>query len=73
MAEKKKTFEENMKRLEEIVSLLEANEQPLDETVKLFEEGLKLVNACDQTLKQYETKIQDIVSKNGGDSDDEEN
>ena len=39
----KKTFEESMQRLEEIVSLLETNEQSLDETVKIFEEGLTLV------------------------------
>ena len=40
--EENKTFEQAMARLEEIVSLLEKNEESLDETIKLFEEGLKL-------------------------------
>ncbi|MBR3347225.1 MAG: exodeoxyribonuclease VII small subunit [Solobacterium sp.] len=40
---KPKTFEASMDRLDEIVTLLEENEQPLDETIGLFEEGLKLI------------------------------
>lgn len=67
MAEKKKTFEESMHRLEEIVSELESNEKSLDETITLFEEGLKLVKDCDAKLKQFETKIDDIMKKNGED------
>ena len=35
--EKSKTFEESMARLDEIVELLQENEQPLDETIKLFD------------------------------------
>lgn len=67
MAEKKKTFEESMHRLEEIVSELESNEKSLDETITLFEEGLKLVKDCDAKLNQFETKIDDIMKKNGED------
>ena len=52
----KKTFEESMQRLEQIVSLLETNEQSLDETVKLFEEGLALVKDCDASLKRHESR-----------------
>ncbi|MBQ3461248.1 MAG: exodeoxyribonuclease VII small subunit [Solobacterium sp.] len=69
MAEKKLTFEQSMERLNEIVSLLEENEKPLDETIALFEEGLKLVRSCDQKLKQFENRINDIIQKNGGDED----
>ncbi len=69
MAEKKLTFEQSMERLDEIVSLLEENEKPLDETIALFEEGLKLVRSCDQKLKQFENRINDIIQKNGGDED----
>ncbi len=61
-----KTFEESMQRLEEIVNLLERNDQPLDETIKMFEEGLKLVKSCDNSLKQFETKVNEIMSQNGG-------
>lgn len=67
MAEKKKTFEQSMARLEEIVSELESNEKPLDETIDLFEEGLKLVKSCDATLKQFETRVNDIMKANHGD------
>lgn len=70
MAEKKLTFEQSMERLDEIVSLLEENEKGLDETIALFEEGLKLVRSCDQKLKQFETKINDIIQKNGGEEDE---
>ena len=54
MAAKKLTFEESMARLEEIVSALEQNDAPLDQTVAMFEEGLKLVKSCDASLKQFE-------------------
>ena len=59
MAGKEKTFEESMERLEKIVSDLESNDKPLDETIALFEEGLKLVKNCDEKLKTYEQYIQD--------------
>lgn len=62
----KKTFEESMQRLEEIVSLLETNEQSLDETVKLFEEGLTLVKDCDASLKSFENKVNELTEKDGG-------
>lgn len=59
----KKTFEQSMGRLNEIVDLLEKNEQPLDVTIKLFEEGLTLVQECDQQLKSFESKIDDLATK----------
>lgn len=63
---KKKSFEESMNRLEEIVSLLENNEQSLDDTVKLFEEGLSLVKNCDDELRSFEEKVSEIARNNGG-------
>ncbi len=63
---KKKTFEESMQRLEEIVSLLETNEQSLDETVKLFEEGLGLVKECDTSLKNFEEKVNALTKNEEG-------
>lgn len=70
MAGKEKTFEESMGRLEKIVSDLESNDKPLDETIALFEEGLKLVKNCDEKLKTYESQI-DTLLKENGDKDDE--
>lgn len=72
MAEKKtKSFEESMDRLEEIVSELESNEKPLDETIALFEEGLKLVKNCDEKLKQFEQQVDDLISENTGEEDED--
>ncbi len=63
---KEKTFEQSMQRLDEIVAALSENDMPLDDSIKLFEEGLKLVRSCDAKLKDYETQINDIILKNGG-------
>lgn len=60
---KNMTFEQSMKRLEEIVALLEKNEQSLDETIKLFEEGLKLSKVCDKKLKDFELKVEEIINE----------
>ncbi|MEE3486641.1 MAG: exodeoxyribonuclease VII small subunit [Bulleidia sp.] len=68
---KAKTFEESMERLEEIVSELEKNERPLDETIALFEEGLKLVKSCDSQLKSFEAKVEDLTKKNAEETPDE--
>lgn len=57
MAVKKRTFEESLARLEEIVSRMERGEASLEESMSLFEEGTKLVNACTKQLKQAEQKV----------------
>lgn len=56
MAEKK-TFEENMARLEEIVSKLEKGDAQLSESLSLFEEGTQLVSACRKELDQAEQQV----------------
>lgn len=66
MSNEKKTFEESMNRLQQIVSDLEVNEKPLDETIKLFEEGLDLVKNCDEQLKQFDLRVEEITRRNGG-------
>lgn len=70
MAKAKMTFEESMDRLEEIVSQLEQNEKPLDETITLFEEGLRLVKSCDEKLKSYENQINELIKNNGSETDE---
>ncbi len=54
---KKPDYEQSMLRLEEIVELLESGELPLEESMKLFEEGTKLSAECYETLKKAEQKI----------------
>ena len=53
----KVTFEQNIKRLEEIVGLLENSEAELDRSLKLFEEGTALVRACTKELDEARAKI----------------
>ena len=65
----KKTFEQSMGRLEEIVADPEKNEKTLDETIKLFEEGLLLVKECDARLHEFQDRIDEIIKQNGGGSD----
>ena len=53
----KKTFEENMARLGEIVEKLEKGDAPLSDSLKLFEEGTKLVNQCRSVLDKAEQQV----------------
>ena len=53
-------YNDSMKRIEEIVTALEAGGISLDETLKMFEEGAKLLKECQQELEQAETKIDGI-------------
>ena len=58
MAErKKKSFEENLTRLEEIVSLLEKGDAKLADSLALFEEGTKLVGQCGAMLDEAELRV----------------
>ena len=54
------TYEKAVKRLEEIVDLLEKNEAPLDESMKLFEEGTGLAAFCNDKLVNAKQKITEI-------------
>ena len=53
----KKTFEENMARLEALVAQLERGDAPLSESLALFEEGAKLVSQCRKELDTAEQKV----------------
>ncbi len=53
-------YTESMKRIEEIVAALETGGTPLDETIKLFEEGSKLLKACQAELAEAEGKIEQL-------------
>ncbi len=59
----KNTFEENLSRLEEISTLLESEELGLDESISLFEEGMKLSKNCMSALKKAELKITELKSE----------
>lgn len=54
---KKQTFEQSMQRLEEIVRLMEKGEAPLEESLRLFEEGSKLATSLHIQLEKAEQKV----------------
>ncbi len=54
------SYEQAVKRLEEIVSLLEKNEIELDLALELFEEGTKLTAFCEKKLSEAKQKITEI-------------
>ena len=53
----KKTFEQAMKQLEQIVQELESGEMPLEKAIKKFEEGIQLSKFCTGKLDESEKKI----------------
>ncbi len=55
------TYEEKMKRLEEIVERLEMRDVPLNEALEIFEEGVRLVREIDAMLHGAEGKIQKLM------------
>ena len=59
-----KNFESALNRLEQISDLLENEETPLEESIKLFEEGIELKEYCEEKLKSAKIKIDKIVKKN---------
>lgn len=61
MNEKNLTFEQSMQRLEQIVRSLERGDAPLEESLKLFQEGTELVRACGKLLDEAELEIKKVA------------
>jgi exodeoxyribonuclease VII small subunit len=59
-------FEEHLTKLEAVVERLERGDLTLDESVRLFEEGMKLSQSCKEELEQAEGRIQVLVEGKGG-------
>ena len=57
-------FPKDLKRLEEISELLEDENTPLEDSIKLFEEGIELKDFCEEKLKSAKLKIDKIIKKN---------
>ncbi len=55
-------FEKNLVRLEEIVGKMERGELSLDDSLKLFEEGVKLSKECHQRLNEAENKVRILMA-----------
>lgn len=64
MEEKK--FEDAMKDLEEIVRRLESGDLPLEESLKIFEQGVALSRYCFNKLEEAEKRVSILVKDQGG-------
>ena len=69
MPEKNKDFESSLKKLEEIVTELEAGDLPLEKSIKAFEDGIKLTRHCQKLLTDAELKIKKLVNSDDGSFD----
>ena len=58
------SFEDSLKRIEEIALVLEDGNLPLQKRVERFEEGIKLLRQCEKELKEVEFSIQKVIEKN---------
>jgi exodeoxyribonuclease VII small subunit len=63
---KSKTFETQLGALERIVRELERGDQPLEESLKLFEEGVRLSRECQERLNQAERRIEVLLRDSEG-------
>jgi exodeoxyribonuclease VII small subunit len=59
-------FEQAIARLEAIVGELEKNDLPLDESLKIFEEGIRLSKSCLKILEEAEHKVEVLVQDKNG-------
>ena len=64
--EKSLDFEKSLEKLEKIIEALEDGELPLNESIKTFEEGVKLTKHCQDLLSKAELKIQKLLEKDDG-------
>lgn len=64
---KKMTYEQSVRRLDEIVRSMEKGDAPLEEALKLFEEGSALIAACGKMLDEAEQKV--VKLKKGPDGE----
>lgn len=63
MEKQSQTFKDKLKRLDEIVEQISSMSLPLDESIKLYEEGSGIIKNLEQELKDAESKIETIVNQ----------
>lgn len=66
------TFEASMVRLEQIVRTMERGDAPLEESLKLFQEGTELVRSCGKLLEEAELQVKKIMTAPDGSPVEEE-
>ena len=60
------TFEESLKRLENLVNKMESGDATLEQSLVWFEEGMDLIKLCQVQLNNAEQKVQELVKKTDG-------
>ena len=60
------TFEQSMQRLEQIVRAMERGDVPLEESLKLFQEGTELVRSCGKLLEEAQLQVSKIMTAADG-------
>ncbi|CAM3413066.1 exodeoxyribonuclease VII small subunit [Nosocomiicoccus ampullae] len=58
------SFEEKMKKLEDIIQKLDSDEVQLEESLSLYKEGIKLSKECDEILKNAQLEIEELEGNN---------
>jgi len=73
-------FEQSLNELETLVEQMEQGDTSLEQSLELFERGIKLTRSCQESLKKAEQRVQQLVEKNGdsvleafADSDEDNN
>lgn len=72
MNQKSITFEESMVRLEQIVRAMQRGDVPLEESLKLFQEGTQLVQSCGKMLDNAQLQVNKIMTAADGSPVEEE-
>lgn len=62
---KKKTFEDSLAEIDDIIENLERGELPLEESIKEYEKSIKIIERCSKMLDEAEGKIKKIEEKDG--------
>lgn len=68
MTNKSQSFEEMMKELENIVQKLDSENVSLEESLNLYQRGMTLSASCDETLKNAEKKVNELMSEESTDN-----
>ena len=65
MSKEKQTFEDDVKKLQKIVEELSSGKLTLGESLKKYEEGIRLSESCSKVLREAESKVESLMKKDG--------
>lgn len=71
MSDKVQSFENNMKRLEDIVRAMERGDVALEDSLKLFREGTELIQSCSKLLDEAELEVKKVLPDSQGEPTEE--